>query len=111
MNLPNTSNVFSDFVGIRRLKLRQLRVPLDFEEDLLASGSQNLQIQHRQNKRREIEVEIVSIYQSNRGTDISKGWTDLDVDRLGSPILQLRLLLGLLGVGHGTKLISRVWRV
>ena len=73
MNLPNTSNVFSDFVGIRRLKLRQLRVPLDFEEDFLASGRQNLQIQYHQNKRREIEVEIISIYQSNRGTDISKG--------------------------------------
>jgi len=42
MNVPNCSNVFSDLVGIRRLKLRQLRVPLDFKEDFLPGGRQNL---------------------------------------------------------------------
>ena len=38
VNVPNGSNVFSNLVGIRGLKLRQLRVSLDFEEDFLSGG-------------------------------------------------------------------------
>jgi len=76
VNVPNGSNVFPDLVGIRRLKLRQLRVSLDFEEDFLSGGRQNL-----------------------------------DVDRQ-STILRFRLLVfGLVSVGHGSGVISRVWRV
>jgi hypothetical protein len=72
VNVPNASNVFSDLVGICRLKLRQLRVSLDFEEDFLSGGRQNLQTQHPQRKRREIEAEIFSIHRSDRATDMSK---------------------------------------
>lgn len=62
VNVPDGPNVFSDLIGIRRLKLRQLRVPLDFKEDFLPGGRQNLQIQHRHGKRREIGGRNVSIH-------------------------------------------------
>ena len=61
VDVPDCPNVFSDLIGIRPLKLRQLRVPLDFEEDFLSGGRQNLQIRHHHGKRREIEGENVSI--------------------------------------------------
>ena len=62
VNVPDSSNIFSDLVGICRLKLRQLRVPLDFKKDLLSRGRQNLRIRHNRGKRREIEVENISIH-------------------------------------------------
>ena len=62
VDAPDGSNVFSDLVGIRRLKFRQLRVPLDFEEDFLSGGCQNLPIQYRHGKRREIKAENISIH-------------------------------------------------
>lgn len=112
MDVPNCSNVFSDLVRIRRLKLRKLRVSLDFKEDLISGRRQNLQIQHHPCKRREIEAECVSIYHSDRPNDMSKGRADLNVDRVSISILSLRrLVFGLLGVGHGTQVYSEVWRV
>ena len=62
VNVPDGPNVFSDLIGIRRLKLRQLRVPLDFKEDFLSGGRQNLQIRHHHEKRREIEGGNVSVH-------------------------------------------------
>ena len=62
VNVPDCPNVFSDLICIRRLKLRQLRVPLDFKEDFLSSRCQNLQIRHHHGKRREIEGGNVSIH-------------------------------------------------
>ena len=60
VNVPNGSNIFSNLVGICCLKLRQLRVPLDFKEDFLPGGRQNLQIQRRRRERREIEADFLA---------------------------------------------------
>lgn len=111
MNAPNGSNIFSDLGGIRGLKLRQLRVALDFKEGLLSGGRHNLRIRHRQDKGREIKAERVSIHQPDRGNGMSKGRADLDVDRCIpriTGVLSLRLLLFGLGVGHGTEVINEV---
>lgn len=54
-------------------------------------------------------MEIVSIYQSDRGTDMSEGKTDLDVDRCGTILLLWYLLFGLFGVGHTEVCINGVW--
>ena len=92
------------------MKLRQSRVPLDFEEDFLSGGRYNLQIRHRRGKRREIEAENFSIYWSDRATGPSKETPYLDVDRC--IILRLYcLLLVLLVVRHGVEVTSGGGRV
>jgi len=110
VNVPNASNVFSNLAGVCPLKLRQLRVPLDFKEDFLSGGRHDLRIRDRRGKKREIEAEIFSIYWSDRATEVSKERTYLDVDRCIG-ILRLYLVLVLLGVGHGVGVASGDGRV
>jgi len=110
VNVPNASNVFSNLAGICPLKLRQLRVPLDFKEDFLSGGCHDLRIRHRRGKRREIEAEIFSIYWSYRATEVSKERTYLDVDRCIG-ILLLYWVLVPLGVRHGVEVASGGVRV
>lgn len=112
MNAPDGPNVFSNLGCIRRLKLRQLRIPLDFEKDFLSGGRQNLKIRYRHGKRREIEAESVSI----RGrivppTDLSKQRAYLDVDRCSVCLVTSFLLGLLLGVRHDKEVISGGGRV
>lgn len=110
VNVPNGSNIFSNLVGICCLKLRQLRVPLDFKEDFLPGGRQNLQIQRRRRERREIEADFFSIYRSDRATGVSKGGTDLDVDSWRTRILLFGYRpLGLLILRHDAKGYQRMW--
>ena len=61
VNVPDGLDVFSNLGCIRRLKLQQLRILLDFKKDFLSGGRQNLQIRHRHEKRHEIEAKSVSI--------------------------------------------------
>lgn len=112
-NVPNGFDVFSNLVGIRRLKLRQLRVPLDFEENFLAGGRQDLRIRRRQRERREIEAEIFSIHWSDRVTGMSRERMYLDVDRRSSTVLLLGCcrLLVLLKVRHDVEVIGGGRRV
>ena len=61
VNVPDGLDIFSNLGCIRRLKLQQLRILLDFKKDFLSGGRQNLQIRHRHGKIREIEAKSVSI--------------------------------------------------
>ena len=69
LNVPNAPDLFSDPVRICLSKLRQLHISLDFVEGFLSGGCQNLQVRHHRGKGCEIKEEIISVYQSDRGTD------------------------------------------